>query len=171
MLYYDLVDFDLNDKDLGLLGFKHIFSSKSDVDIVNSSTKSDKSGKIIMSDDMNRVMSSLRSGGKGVVFTDYILDKKTIQFILNDDSFAIIPLLKIEADNQFSRERDILFARSFTRYLLSKRVKFSFVTMAPSKEYLLSRMQLIKLASMVTEDEETAKEHISNLKELINYEG
>jgi len=169
-LYYDLANFDY--APLGIsprdLGFNQIFRAGIDVKLLDvSSNNGDFSGSIVYNSDFKRLMSRMREGASGVLLNDYVLEKKFIQFLSQNDNFLILSINKLLADSGFSRQRDLLFMRKMVRYLESSRIKFSIVTFAENPVLQYSRMQLLYISQLVFSNPDHAKEHITNLKDII----
>ncbi len=173
LLYYDLANFDYTL--LGIspndLGFSQIFRAGVDIKVLDAaSNNEDYSGSVVYNSNTSKLMSRMREGAKGVLLTDYVLDKKFIQFLSQNKNFLLLPINKLISDSGFSRQRDLLFMRKLIRYLESSRVEFSIITFTDDPAHQYSRMQLLYISQLVFANPEHAKAHVTNLKSIIGDE-
>lgn len=149
--YYDLV-FDTakyDDAFTSALGFAHIFKVK------------DGDKRIGIGNDPHKLTEALQRGAGVIAITDFSMDKTLLAKIKDNDAVLCIPLSVIEKSAHGSRPSLMYRAAALSRYALSKRIELSIASLADSRRYMLSYMQIIELAKLIGIDREKARECVS----------
>ncbi|MCL4381013.1 hypothetical protein M1141_01925 [Candidatus Marsarchaeota archaeon] len=94
-----------------------------------------------------------------VICADYRIDKKLIQLMRKRNAVLCIPLPS--AKQRFALSKDLYRLQNLFSYAMKSKVRATFISLAQSREYMCSYMQLIEFAKFVGATEDYARLCIS----------
>lgn len=160
MPYYDIVsegcDFsaDLQRR----LGFSKIFSIGRDITLYDADKKAGNcEGCIAYGSNASNMIHMARSGAKAIMIKDFKIEKKLLEIAIDNGCTLLVPFNTIISAYGFERSRNLFKASRFLSYARKNDAKISFISMASSKIWMCSYMQLVELAKMIGASEGEAR--------------
>lgn len=170
MRYFDIADLH-EDIDEGLanrLGFKRIFKSGSEIEMVSSAGR-DIDKPFLIATLKPEVLYNLitHRNSIGVLLDKEELDKKAQERIRENEKLVIFNTYSVTSDPQGRVERLHRLRKHF-RNAHRARLRCGIVSLAQNKTHLLSSMQLMEIAKMITDNDSEAKQMLLNVGEKLN---
>jgi hypothetical protein len=167
MDFYDLASegCDFDDTFAKRLGFKKVFTVNKDIKAVGhgSEANSTVNGTIAFGKDKAQLFSLVRHGARFVAITDSYIDKKLMQAIKENKCILCMPMSIITASYGTERSRNTYRMKKLFEHARKMGIEVAFVSMAKTKEFMNSYMQLIELAKLIGADERYARYSISEI--------
>ncbi|MCL5429894.1 MAG: hypothetical protein M1504_00265 [Candidatus Marsarchaeota archaeon] len=154
------------------LGFKKIAVINKDITAFGhgkQNTGKRNANTIAFGKDEQEIANLVRGGANAVAMTGFHIDKKLMELIRDRNCVLCLPMTAITASYGIERSRNIYRIRKLFSYARSNGIEVSFASMAKTKRYLNSYVQLIELAKLVGADERYARHSIGEInKYLVN---
>jgi hypothetical protein len=157
---YDLVRMEINPVLSKKLGFARMLDAAKEVRLGVSSSK------VVVSTDPAAIH-RIREGIVGILFADYSIGGKLLAEISDNDIALYIAVSPIISGYGIHRSRQIFKAASLFDHSEKKGVRVGFVSFAGSPSELCSRIQLLNLAKLISEDDSYARRSISETNSLL----
>ncbi len=149
MRYADIVRFNADDALFKRLGFSKALVEGTDIAIA-SKMPGPQIPSIIRSENPGTIISAIReSNVAGAIFAGFELNKNAIEKIADSDKILFIPASEI-IDERTDRNYAAAKARKIAVAAHKLKAKVRIVSLASSKEQLLSRVQLDELSRFIT---------------------
>lgn len=171
MQFFDIVSLkeEADIRKLALrLGYKKILSAGTEIHIISSPGDAKDGKNIIRSNNAEAIAKAIRNNSViGVIAGEVRLDKKLLEEIRSEEKLLLIPLSDIVCSRHETLQGNIKRARGALREALMSHVKVAVISLAPSRECMLSCMQMLELAKLIGATESGAKEMLCSLGEYI----
>jgi K+ transporter len=169
--FYDLVSetcvFD--DAFASRLGFKKVFRLNSDIKAAgHGSENSNVSNQIAFGRQTSQLLPLVRHGARFVAITDSYIDKQLMQSIKDNGCILCMPMSIITASYGPERSRNTYRMKRLFEHARKMGIEVGFVSMAKTKEYMNSYMQLIELAKLIGADERYARYSLGEINKRMN---
>ncbi|MDE1827556.1 MAG: hypothetical protein KGH65_00115 [Candidatus Micrarchaeota archaeon] len=156
-------------KDLGKrLGFRKLLNISDDVELVESLSSQPKKPFLIVSQNPNVVYNLIKSRWAiGLLVNGDEPDQKVLNKIKENGKLLVLNsyYLTIGERDRVSKVQKL---KKIFRNAHKGKTKATIISLAPNANYLLSFMQLLEIAKMITTDEHQAKVMLGSLGESIN---
>lgn len=150
------------------LGFKKVFTINKDIKAVGHGSEANTAqNAIAFGKDKAQLFSLVRHGASFVAITDSYIDKKLMQGIKENKCILCMPMSIITASYGLERSRNAYRMKKLFEHARKMGIEVAFVSMAKTKEYMNSYMQLIELAKLIGADERYARYSISEINKRI----
>jgi hypothetical protein len=146
------------------LGYKRIFLSKKDIDIIDGNSKYEKDdieNSIFIDFGKESINSIIKMNPSAIVFANLRLDKKAMENMRENDVALCIPTSMITSTYALQRSKTLYWTSRLFKYAKSIKLNVSFATLAKSNIHLCSYIQLVELAKLLDDDEKYIKHCIS----------
>lgn len=146
MKYYDIVTepCSFDEAFAKRLGFEAVF-------------RAGRSGALFIGSDMASATKAAQHGAVAVAITDFTLDRGVMAKLSDNETVLCIPIAILAKSKGLEQARLLHRAAELVRYAYRKRIDVSFASLASSRLFMESRMQLIELAKMLGATEEQAR--------------
>ena len=170
MQFFDLVAFPVNSADrvAERLGYKRMFVAGKDVELLEDAGAASASKKIIRSDDFETINRSLRQNSVlGIIPKSALPSGKALEAIKESEKLLFIRLCGATCADGAARPQELAKTRRLIRSALMGKVPFALVSLAESRECLMSSLQVLEVAQFLGVDAARAKEALGRLGGLI----
>ncbi len=171
-MYYDIV-FDTCKVDGSLsarLGFSRIWTVPKDIGFTNLESRGPSGDRnVIATGPAGKLISAANGGVAGIYIGSSEIDKKLIASMADNGVVLCIALSDIMEPHGLKRSHLIFKAGKLFAYAKKEGVDVAFVTLAKSRSYMCSYMQMVELAKLIGADEGYARRSIGETnKRLIS---
>ncbi len=166
---YDLVSetCEFDEQFAKRLGFKKIFAINKDIKAVGHGSESSNVDGIAFGKDKAQLFALVRHGARFIAITDSYIDKKLMHGIKENKTVLCMPMSIITASYGPERARNTYRMKKLFDAARKMGIEVAFVSMAKTKDYMNSYMQLIELARLVGADERYARYSIGEVNKKI----
>lgn len=149
MRYFDIVKFEPDKSLCSRLGYKNVYSVGKDIQVSERPLKYEVP-QIVISNDQGILIGALRDGGVvGIIFKDNELNKKIIEKAAELRKTIFIPLTGIVGTGAAERKQNIQKVRKIIFAAHALKANARIISLAESKEYLLSTAQMLEIESLL----------------------
>lgn len=169
MQYIDIVNFSGPiDKELQKrLGFSKILTS-GDVDVIDAPNKQTKKQFLINSTVPNVVYNLMKANNAiGLLIDGNGVDAKMLAKVSDAGKLLVFNAYYLTISER-DRIGKIHKMRKNFRNAAKLKAKMAIVTLAPNEDYLMSSIQLLEVANLITLNDAAAKKMVSTIGEMLN---
>ncbi len=143
----------------GSLGYRMIFTIGKDLK-ASESLKGLENG-IFMAKENSNVIAAIGLRPRAIVFEDMRINKKALEMMEDRGIALCIPLSGITSLYGLRRSRALYMTAKLLRHSMKMGVDVSIASLARSREYMCSPIQMVAIAKALGADEEYARHCIS----------
>jgi RNase P/RNase MRP subunit p30 len=170
MQFFDLVAMKEESLDslASRLGYKKIFRVGKELEVVEDLKSVSSSKKILVNDDFETISKALRQSDViGMMPKSASISKKTLEAIKNNESVLFLPVAQVTCAEAGLRTQRLVRMRGWVRSALMAKVPFALVSMAESKEGMMSSAQMLDVAEFLGIGQGQAKEALARIGGLV----
>lgn len=150
------------------LGYQKIFEAGREIEIIEGPAGNTGLKKIVMSDDFEAITKALRQNDViGMMPKSASISKKTLEAIKNADAVLFLPVAQVACEDAVLRTQRLVRMRGWVRSALMAKVTLALVSMADSRESIMSSAQMLEVADFLGISQERAKEALARLGGLV----
>ncbi len=150
------------------LGYKKILEAGKDIEVMDSVGAATLTKKIVRSDSIETITKGVRQNRTiGVLPKNASLSGKALDAVKENGKLVLIPLSEATCAQGPDRAHALPRFRKLVRNVLIAKVPFALVSMAETREGMMSSLQMIEVAGFLGVDQRRAKEALAKLGEVL----
>lgn len=167
MQYIDIVQNKLDNSLAERLGFKRLFTIGENV-VISDNPNAQKNKKVILltSNDGLMLRNISQSNVIGAIITNNKMQKSILEKLVVNEKRVFIITKEITNTDQHNRIRKLHETRKIVSLALNYKAKVSLISLAESKEQIMSVAQMMELGKFIGLSQEQAKEAVTSIGKI-----